>query len=57
MLFGTHEQMADDLRQRRERFGFSYVAIFERDLDAFAPVVALLRGELSDKLGRRVVSH
>lgn len=45
MLFGTHQQMADDLRQRREHFGFSYISIFERDLESFAPVVALLRGE------------
>ncbi|HUG14777.1 MAG TPA: TIGR03621 family F420-dependent LLM class oxidoreductase [Thermomicrobiales bacterium] len=43
LLIGTHEQMAEDLRQRRERFGFSYIAVFERDLDAFAPVIAKAR--------------
>jgi probable F420-dependent oxidoreductase len=43
VLIGTHEQMAEDLRQRRERFGFSYISVFERDLDAFAPVIEAVR--------------
>lgn len=42
VLIGTHAQMADDLRQRRERFGFSYITVFERDLEAFAPVIAVV---------------
>jgi probable F420-dependent oxidoreductase len=43
-LVGTADQIADDLRARRERFGISYVAVFERDMDAFAPVVGALAG-------------
>jgi probable F420-dependent oxidoreductase len=49
LLIGTHEQMADALRERRERFGVSYWTVFARrpgrelDLDAFAPVIAALR--------------
>jgi probable F420-dependent oxidoreductase len=43
LLIGTPAQMAADLRRRRERFGISYITIFERDIAAFAPVVELLR--------------
>jgi probable F420-dependent oxidoreductase len=43
-LIGTPHQMADDLRQRRELFGISYIAVPEYFADAFAPVVALLAG-------------
>jgi probable F420-dependent oxidoreductase len=49
LLVGTREQMADALRERRERFGVSYWTVFARrpgrelDLDAFAPVIAGLR--------------
>jgi probable F420-dependent oxidoreductase len=43
-LFGTPEQMADTLQERRERFGISYPVIMARDLDAFAPVVSKLAG-------------
>jgi probable F420-dependent oxidoreductase len=44
-LIGTPAQMADDLRERRERWGFSYVIVGAEDIDAFAPVVAELAGE------------
>jgi probable F420-dependent oxidoreductase len=43
-LIGTPEQIADDLRARRERWGFSYVIVGGGDVDAFAPVVAELAG-------------
>ena len=49
LLIGTPEQMADALRERRERFGVSYWTVFARrpdrqlDLDTFAPVIAALR--------------
>lgn len=43
-LIGSAEQIADDLEARRERFGISYVAVFEPALDDFAPVVARLAG-------------
>jgi len=43
-LIGTPRELADDLRQRRERWGFSYVIVGAADVDAFAPVVAELSG-------------
>ncbi len=43
-LIGTTAQIADDLRERRERYGFSYIVVGADELDAFAPVVAELAG-------------
>jgi len=43
-LVGTADQMADDLRARRERWGISYVMTHEPFMDALAPVVARLAG-------------
>ncbi len=43
-LIGTPAQIADDLRERRERYGFSYVIVGAAEVDAFAPVVAELAG-------------
>ena len=43
-LLGTPDQIVDDLRRRRERWGFSYVIIGQEDLDSFAPVIAALAG-------------
>lgn len=43
-LIGTPKQLVDDLRERRERWGFSYIAVGAEDVDAFAPVVAELTG-------------
>jgi probable F420-dependent oxidoreductase len=43
-LIGSPEQIAEDLRARRERWGFSYVIVGAGDVDAFAPVVAELAG-------------
>jgi probable F420-dependent oxidoreductase len=43
-LIGTPGQLADDLRERRERWGFSYVVVGAEDVDSFAPVVAELAG-------------
>lgn len=43
-LVGTPAQIADDLRQRRERFGFSYMVVGQDQYEAFAPVVAELAG-------------
>lgn len=41
---GTAEEMADDLLSYREQLGTSYFIVFERHMDAFAPVVAALAG-------------
>ena len=42
LLIGTVGEIADTVRANRERFGFSYLTVFERDMDAFAPVLARL---------------
>jgi probable F420-dependent oxidoreductase len=43
-LIGTVDQIIEALQSRREQFGLSYVVVFERDMDEFAPVVARLAG-------------
>ena len=43
-LVGPVEKLIDDLRERRDRWGFSYVIVGQNDVDAFAPVVAALAG-------------
>lgn len=44
-LFGSIEQICDELEARRERFGISYVTVATRNMDAFAPVVEHLTGK------------
>jgi probable F420-dependent oxidoreductase len=41
---GTVEEICESLQQRRERYGISYLTVFERDMEVFAPVVARLAG-------------
>lgn len=43
-LVGPAGKIADELRERRERWGFSYVIVGQNDVDPFAPVVAELTG-------------
>ena len=43
-LVGTAAEICATIRERRERFGVSYLSIFEQDAEAFAPVVAELAG-------------
>ncbi len=43
-MIGTPSQIADDLIERRERYGFSFVTVGAAELDDFAPVVAQLAG-------------
>ncbi len=43
-LFGAVDGICATLLERRELYGISYVVIFEKDLDAFAPVVNRLSG-------------
>ena len=43
-LCGTPEQVADDLEERRERFGISAIGLSLGDLDAMEPVIARLAG-------------
>jgi probable F420-dependent oxidoreductase len=42
LLIGTIEQMCEDLLARRERYGISYISVFEQSLETLAPVVARL---------------
>jgi len=41
-VVGTAEEMAEQLLERRERFGISYYSVFEPGMDAFAPVIERL---------------
>ena len=43
-LIGSVEQICDQLVERRERWGISYLGLSGDQLDAFAPVVARLAG-------------
>lgn len=43
-LVGPVDKLIDDLQERRERWGFSYVIVGQNDIEAFAPVVAALSG-------------
>lgn len=43
-LIGSVSSIVDQLLQRRERLGISYVMIHDRVMDTFAPVVARLAG-------------
>jgi probable F420-dependent oxidoreductase len=45
ILTGSADQVADALRERRERLGISYVSIYPPSVEAFAPIAARLRGE------------
>ncbi|MFI8849528.1 TIGR03621 family F420-dependent LLM class oxidoreductase [Streptomyces sp. NPDC053499] len=44
LLLGSPEEMAEQLRANRERYGFSYFTVLDPYMDAFAPVVAELSG-------------
>ncbi len=43
-LVGTVEEVIEQLQQRRERWGLSYVVVGDENVDEFAPVVAKLAG-------------
>ncbi|MFZ8998446.1 MAG: TIGR03621 family F420-dependent LLM class oxidoreductase [Ilumatobacteraceae bacterium] len=43
-LVGPPAKLIDDLIERRERWGFSYVIVGQGEVDSFAPVVAALAG-------------
>jgi probable F420-dependent oxidoreductase len=44
VLVGTREQLVARVRALRERFGFSYLTVLEPSMEAFAEVMAELRG-------------
>jgi hypothetical protein len=43
-LIGSIEAICDELIERRERYGISYVTIADNVIEDFAPVVAKLAG-------------
>jgi probable F420-dependent oxidoreductase len=43
LLLGTVEEIAGQLENRRERYGFSYITVFEPFLETFAPVIRELQ--------------
>jgi hypothetical protein len=43
-LVGPPSKLVEDLLERRERWGFSYIIVGGADVEAFAPVVAALAG-------------
>ncbi|GAA2231888.1 LLM class F420-dependent oxidoreductase [Promicromonospora sukumoe] len=45
VVSGSPQEMADQLRERRERLGVSYFVVSEELVDAFTPVLRLLSGE------------
>jgi probable F420-dependent oxidoreductase len=44
ILAGSIDQIAAEIVERRDRYGFSYVQVMEQQMEAFAPVVARLAG-------------
>lgn len=44
VLHGTEQQMADELRRRRDELGISYVGIGGAEMERFAPLVEKLTG-------------
>jgi probable F420-dependent oxidoreductase len=42
-LIGTAEEIASQLRDRRDRLGISYLTVFEKDLDAMVEIIELIR--------------
>ncbi len=43
LLIGSVERIAQTLVERRDRLGISYITVFEKDLEALAPVIERLR--------------
>jgi alkanesulfonate monooxygenase SsuD/methylene tetrahydromethanopterin reductase-like flavin-dependent oxidoreductase (luciferase family) len=44
MLLGSVDQIVEMLLERRERLGISYIVVFGRYVEEFAPVVSKLSG-------------
>ncbi len=44
-LIGSLDQVCNLLQERRERYGISHIAILDKDMEAFTPVVARLAGK------------
>ena len=42
ILIGSVDELDDEIRARRERLGISYVVVFEKDMEAFGPLLGRL---------------
>jgi probable F420-dependent oxidoreductase len=47
LLIGSVDGICETLRQRREAYGISYLTVFDRDVEVFAPVVERLAGRVT----------
>lgn len=45
VLFGSASALEEKLLAQRERFGVSYITVFEPGMEALAPLVARLAGK------------
>lgn len=45
VLAGSVDQLCEQVEGNRDRFGLSYISVFEKDMEAFAPVVERLAGK------------
>lgn len=45
LLVGTYDQICADLLARRERFGISYITVFDHSMEVMAPVIERLAGK------------
>lgn len=45
LAFGSFEEIAEQIREVRRQTTMSYVGVFPTQMDAFAPVIPLLKGE------------
>ncbi|QFU86164.1 TIGR03621 family F420-dependent LLM class oxidoreductase [Amycolatopsis sp. YIM 10] len=43
LLIGTETEIADRVRELRDRYGFTYFTVFEPVMEAFAPILQILR--------------
>jgi alkanesulfonate monooxygenase SsuD/methylene tetrahydromethanopterin reductase-like flavin-dependent oxidoreductase (luciferase family) len=43
MLIGTEAQIAEQIRESRERYGFSYFTVHGPYMEAFGPIIERLR--------------
>jgi probable F420-dependent oxidoreductase len=44
LLIGSMPEIAEQLRERRRRFGFSYICVHEQYMEEFGPIIEVLRG-------------
>jgi probable F420-dependent oxidoreductase len=44
LLIGSVDEIADDIESHREQYGISYYVIWDRDMEAFKPIVSRLKG-------------